>query len=103
MQNNNWRISDWSQRRARAKTKPSLPLKTQLKFTLLGCAWLLMLLVVLLAGCATQSPQPCATLTPPSPPALSELLPSESYSVQLQRAIESWRKRLTAMPATSTP
>lgn len=97
------KISDSLQKLALATIKPlSMQSTREWPEALLSGA-ILILLVLLLTGCATKSQAPCEMPPPPLMPVLSEPLPSESYSVQLQRAIESWRKRLTAMPATSTP
>ena len=64
--------------------------------------WLL--LSLLLAGCATTS-VPCKPDTPqvPSPPSLTQPLPSESYSAGAERLIAEWRKSLTDTPLMSRP
>jgi hypothetical protein len=68
-----------------------VPLPVRLAF------WLtLLVLVTLLAGCATQSP-PDAWPKNPQPPQLTEPIPTESYSSKAQRLIESWLQRATGM------
>ena len=56
----------------------------------------LLVLAMLLSGCATQSP-PSVVLKNPQPPQLSEPIPSESYLSKAERLIESWLNRATGM------
>lgn len=60
----------------------------------MACVLMLLALVMLLVGCATQSPPDNWPRNPP-PPQLSEPLPQNSYSSKAQLLIESWLKRLT--------
>jgi hypothetical protein len=69
----------------------------------LFCVMLLMLLVLLLQGCATPSPAPCETLPLPKAPALTEPLPSVSYSLQWKKLVQDSQKRLDDMQMTPPP
>jgi hypothetical protein len=62
----------------------------------LGFLLTLLVLVTLLAGCATQSP-PDQPPKNPQPPQLSEPMPTESYSSKALRLIENWLQRATDM------
>lgn len=68
-----------------------LPLPVRLAFVLM-----LLGLVLLLAGCATNSP-PSVGAANPAPPKLSEPLPLESYSNSARKLMESWRNALIGM------
>lgn len=61
--------------------------------------WFALLLPsVLLAGCATRSPDstPAQPLQAPKlPPSLARPVSPDSYLERAQRSIEEWRKRLT--------
>ncbi len=95
------KISASLERLALATIKPlSMRSTTEWPEALLS-AGILIVLVLLLTACATKLPAPCEMPPPPLRPALSEPLPLESYAQQLQRAIDSWRKKLIATPATS--
>ena len=60
-----------------------------------------MLLGLSLIGCAAPSPSPVAVCPAnPPPPALSEPLPPETYSLSARRLMQSWHERLTATPQT---
>lgn len=67
-------------------------------------AGMLMGLALSLSGCATPPApvQPVCPVNPPAP-ALSEPLPQQTYSASAQRAIRSWRERLTGTPTTPAP
>jgi hypothetical protein len=62
----------------------------------------LLAFAVLTAGCATPSP-PCVVSLPmpPSPPPLSQPIPSESYLMRAQRNIKMWQQRLNDTLKTS--
>lgn len=65
------------------------------------CAAMPLALVLLLTGCATNSPisaNHCPIL--PAMPAVSEPMPSQTFSFSVQETIESWRKRLIELQAT---
>lgn len=62
----------------------------------LTCVLLLIVPLVLLAGCATNSP-PSVSAANPVPPKLTEPLPLENYSDSARKLIESWRDALTGM------
>jgi hypothetical protein len=62
----------------------------------LACWLILLVLVTLLAGCATQSP-PDAWPKNPQPPQLSEPIPTDSYSSKARQRIESWLQRVIGM------
>ena len=68
-----------------------------------GLLAMLMLCAVLLSGCQTLRTAPCAPPEIPKIPALSQPLPSESYSTQASKNIVAWQKRLDGTPATSKP
>ena len=75
----------------------SLRRRTKLKFMIAGFAWLLLVLALLLTGCSTQRTQPSEPLPLPTRPALSEPVPSVSYSEQWRLLAEGWLRRLTDM------
>lgn len=60
-----------------------------------------MLLVLSLTACATSSPPPVAVCPAnPQPPALSEPMPAQTYSLSAQQLIKGWRKLLTGSTPT---
>ena len=64
-------------------------------------AVMLTALVVSLTGCATPSAPPVAVCPAnPPPPALSEPMPPQTYSLSAEQRIKTWRQSLTATPAT---
>lgn len=70
------------------------------------CAPTLLVLALLLTGCASKPQQPpsaspCPKLPPP--PSLNLPLPPASYSLTVQENIKSWEKRLTGTSLTSEP
>lgn len=76
-------------------------LLTQRLIAVLGYAAMLTMLALSLSGCATPSlPLPVKPEIPP-PPALTEPLPSQTYSEQWRQKAESWRQRVTGTPVTS--
>ena len=75
--------------------------RTKQKLVLATCAWMLLALAMLLSGCGHQPTQPCEPLVLPKRPALSEPLPSESYSKRAQQNIQNWQKRLDATSTIS--
>jgi len=88
-----WRtLAAWRRCASRAWTR----LAEQPPPARLACALMLLVLVTLCAGCATSSP-PETWPSNPQAPRLSEPLPSESYSSQAQRLIESWLRAVTGM------
>lgn len=60
-------------------------------------------LVLMLTACAQQPLTQWLPLPPPPMPALSEPLPSVSYSQSVATDISTWAKRLTDMSTTSKP
>lgn len=82
----------WS-KRARAMLMQLLEVPYPVR---LACLLTLLVLVMLLAGCATQSP-PDALPKNPQPPQLSEPIPTSSYSSKVQKLFESWLQRVTGM------
>ena len=98
MQNNNWRINDWQQRRLFATRIGSSRRRTKLKFALAAFGWMLLVLALLLSACTTQPQQPCEMQQFPTQPVLSEPVPSESYSEQWRKLAEAWRKKLSVTP-----
>ena len=57
----------------------------------------LLVLALLLVGCATPSTTPTESARNPQPPQLSEPLPSESYLHKAQKLIESWHSNVIGM------
>ena len=95
-----WTLNDGPQPRLYAIRKRSLLRKVKRHAGLLLCAGMLLVLGLLLTGCAPQPIRPCETQPPVSMPALSEPIPSESYSSQWKRLAEEWRKKLGFTPMT---
>lgn len=62
----------------------------------LASVLMLLVLVTLLAGCATPS-APDQWPKNPQPPQLTEPLPTQSYLSKALQLIESWRSRATGM------
>ena len=69
----------------------------------LASALTLLVLGPLLGGCVHQPTQPCPPPTPITLPALSQPLPSVSYSLTAQKRIAGWQKTLDATSPTSKP
>ena len=95
MQNNNWRMSDWQQRGLSGVRMRSSQRRVQRRFVSAISAMTLLVLALLLSACTTQPQQPCETPQFPTQPALSEPLPSVTYSEQWRLLAEAWRKKLT--------
>ena len=98
-----WMLNDGPQPRLYAIRKRSLLRKVKRHAGLLICAGTLLALGLLLTGCAPQPIRPCETQPPVSMPALSEPLPSVSYSIQCGSAYQNWGLSLTGTPQTSKP
>jgi len=58
------------------------------------CAMTLLVLAVLLTACACPPLPPSEPLPLPKPPALTEPMPSVSYSTQWRQLVESLQKKL---------
>lgn len=100
MQRKHYLTSDWQQRRIFAGS-------TMLRQQRIGqlIVWLcfvvmLMALVLPLSGCQTQPIQPCEPPKIPKPPALSQQIPSETYSEQWRKLAEQSRLKLIGTPRT---
>jgi hypothetical protein len=79
---------------------------SQRRRTLRRCGYVIFVLLLiavelLLSACQTQPTVQCEVQKPVTMPALSQPLPSESYSISAATAIEAWRKLLIDTPATS--
>ena len=98
-----WMLNDGPQPRLYAIRKRSLLRKVKRHAGLLICAGTLLALGLLLTGCAPQPIRPCETQPPVSMPALSEPLPSVSYSISVGQRIKNWGLSLTGTPQTSKP
>jgi hypothetical protein len=62
---------------------------------------MLIALALSLTACATSSPPPVAVCPAnPQPPALSEPMPAQTYSLSAQQLISAWRASLTATQTT---
>ena len=59
------------------------------------CAAALMLLAMLVAGCASQVPTPCEPPKPIPPPAVHQPWSTTSYSEQLAMKLKDWQSKLT--------
>ena len=103
MQNSNWRMNDWQQRRLFGALKQQSQRRARQRLGLLLCGVTLMGPVLLLSACTTQPQQPCETPQFPTQPALSEPLPLETYSKRVQSDTETWAKRVTGTSQTSKP
>ena len=66
-------------------------------------AWMALPVALLLTACASPSMQPCLTPTPIQMPALTQPLPSVSYSLTAAQRIQSWQARATGTSLTSKP
>ena len=64
---------------------------------------MLLAVVMLLGGCHTLPSRPCEMPPLPTPPALSEPLPSQTYSSRVRSDTEAWEKRVTGTSTTSKP
>lgn len=64
---------------------------------------ILLLIVMLLAGCHTQPTNPCVEPAVPTKPASLQPIPNETYSLSVQRDLSRWEQRLTVTPAMSKP
>lgn len=100
MQNRNWLMSDSQQRQLFAGWITSSLHKIKQLLGLLACAVIWTALALSLTGCATRSVPPCPELVLPQPPALSEPIPPESYSLRVQRSFKTWQEKLIATPVT---
>lgn len=67
------------------------------------CVVMLTAPALLLTGCGTKPPKPCALPEPITRPALSEPLPQQSYSLRAADDIRTWGLRLTDTSQTSKP
>lgn len=103
MHNRFWLTSDSAQRRLSAVRTTSSRRKALRQSVQWICVVLLMAAVLHLSACTTLPPAPCEPPVLPRPPALSEPLPSVSYSEQWRQLAETWRKKLTDTPTTSAP
>lgn len=100
MQNRNWLKSNNQQRQIFGGLITSSLRKIKQLLGLLACAVIWTALAMSLTGCATRSEPPCPPLVMPQPPALSEPIPQESYSLRVQRSFKAWQERLIATPVT---
>ena len=100
MQNRNWLMSDSQQRQLFAGWITSSLHKIKQLLGLLACAVIWTALALSLTGCATRSAPPCPELILPQPPALSEPIPQESYSLRVQRSLSKWEAALIGTPQT---
>ena len=79
----------------------SLLRKTLRRAALWCCAGTLMLLALLLTGCASKSTLPSAPVPSPLMPAIATPLPSVDYSISVRQDIENWATKLKGMFQTS--
>lgn len=63
----------------------------------------LIALAALLSGCHTAPTVPCSPPEPPTMPALSQPLPSETYSISAEKNIRLWQMMLDGTLVTSKP
>ncbi|OUL98533.1 hypothetical protein A8M77_30905 [Variovorax sp. JS1663] len=66
---------------------------------------LLPALLLSVGACSTPSVAPQVVQCPaiPERPALSQPIPSQTYSERAQQKFKTWREQLTATPQTSKP
>lgn len=98
-----WMLNAGPQPRLYAIRKRSLLRKVKRHAALLICAGMLLAVVLLLSGCHHQPIKPCETPQLPTQPALSEPLPSVSYSISVGQRIKNWGLSLTGTPQTLKP
>ena len=103
MSNRFWLVSDFQQRLRFGDSITSFGRRTVRLFAWLCFAGMLMVLVLPLSGCHSLPIVPCETVKLPSPPALSQPLPSVTYSEQWRKLAEQSRLRLIDTPAMSKP
>ena len=103
MYNRHWLTSDWQQRRLSAVRITSSRRRVQRLAVRLIFGAMLMAAVLHLSACHSLPTQPCEPPVLPTMPALTEPLPSVSYSISVGQRIRSWAKELTDTPATSRP
>lgn len=69
-----------------------------------GCRLMLMVPVLLLAACASNSPRvEVASPRLPLPPSLTTPMPSQTYSESARLDIQRWQERLTGTQLMRTP
>jgi hypothetical protein len=102
MQNRNWLRSNIQQRFKFAGRITSSLRKTNHLPAPWACAVILIILALSLTGCAHNSPA-CPEVVGPRAPALTEPMPSVSYSLRVQQTFKSWQEKLIAMPTTPKP
>jgi hypothetical protein len=68
-----------------------------------GSGLMLLLVVWLLSACQTLPAVPCEAPKPITPPALSQVLPSQTYLKQSQQSDETSARKLTGMSPTFGP
>lgn len=104
MQNRNWLTPELTQRRLLGVRMRSSKRRMQRKLVTVICVLLLVLLVTSVSGCgwSLRKPNDDSQVFPPKP-ALSEPIPSVTYSTSAQSDIQAWRKKLTDTPTTSKP
>lgn len=100
MSNRFWLTSDYRQRHPSAVRITSSPPKAQRLKTRLLLGATLLVLVMLLSACQVLPTKPCEMPQLPTPPALTEPLPSKTYSSKVQSDTEAWAKRVTDTSAT---
>lgn len=61
---------------------------------------MLIVLALSLVACAGPTPAPCEMQKLPSPPVLSESVPTESYSKHWAMLVQTWQKKLDDMQMT---
>ena len=103
MRNRNWLTSDSQQRQLFGALITSSLRRARQALALLAFAVIWTALAMSLIGCATRSEPPCQPLELPQPPALSEPIPQESYSLRVQRSLLKWEASLTGTPQMSKP
>lgn len=103
MLNRHWLTSDLQQRRLFDARKSSLQRRAQRLAARLFFGAMLMALVLHLSACHSLPNRPCEMPQLPMQPALSQPLPSVTYSKQVQSNTEAWAKRVTGTSTTSAP
>ncbi len=104
IQSNRQRLNNESYMRwTRLEVAQHLMLQTWRARVRLFCVLTLLPLALSLHGCAQLPVQPPALPEAIPKPALTQPLPSVSYSISVQQSLQSWEQRLTGTSRTSAP
>ena len=102
MRNKNWFKSKRQQHQALDAPITSLPRRIGRLLGLVIFGGTLALLAMSLGACAHNSPV-CPEVVIPQKPALTQDLPSVSYSIAARESLSKWRAKLIDTPVTPKP